>query len=72
MHWKYTGKPDIENKFGFVYVITNKKTRKAYIGCKQYWTYRKGKKKKESNWKVYAGSSKHLKEDIDKFGKDEA
>ena len=29
MHWKYAGKPDIESKFGFVYIITNKKTGKA-------------------------------------------
>jgi hypothetical protein len=70
MHWDYDKKLDIQKYFGFVYCITNTKTKKAYIGCKQYWTYRKGKKKKESNWKVYVGSSKHLKEDIDKFGKD--
>ena len=69
MHWKYTSKPDIENKFGFVYIITNKKTGKAYIGCKQYWHYKKGKKARQSNWKVYTGSSKSLTEDIKKLGK---
>tara|TARA_R100001369_G_scaffold26625_2_gene47968 strand:- start:1369 stop:1767 length:399 start_codon:yes stop_codon:yes gene_type:complete len=69
MHWKYFKKVDIENKFGFVYFITNKKTGKAYIGCKQYWSYKKGKKLKQSNWKVYMGSSKHLTEDIKKVGK---
>ena len=58
------GKPDIENKFGFVYLISNKKTGKSYIGCKQYWHYKKGKKHKQSNWKVYMGSSKSLTEDI--------
>ena len=63
------GKPDIENKFGFVYIITNKKTGKAYIGCKQYWHYKKGKKSRQSNWKVYMGSSKSLIEDIKKLGK---
>ena len=69
MHWKYAGKPDIESKFGFVYIITNKKTGKAYIGCKQYWHYKKGKKARQSNWKVYMGSSKSLTEDIKKLGK---
>tara|TARA_R100001129_G_scaffold35959_1_gene24434 strand:+ start:175 stop:573 length:399 start_codon:yes stop_codon:yes gene_type:complete len=69
MHWKYMGKPDIENKFGFVYLISNKKTGKSYIGCKQYWHYKKGKKHKQSNWKVYMGSSKSLTEDIKKLGK---
>ena len=69
MHWKYAGKPDIESKFGFVYIITNKKTGKAYIGCKQYWHYKKGKKARQSNWKVYMGSSKSLIEDIKKLGK---
>ena len=69
MHWKYHCKLDTEKNFGFVYVITNKKTSKAYIGCKQYWTYRKGKKHKISNWKVYIGSSKTLTEDIRKIGK---
>ena len=68
MHWKFTGKPDL-SQFGFVYIITNIKTRKAYIGCKQYFNYKKGKKKAESNWKTYMGSSKHLLEDIKKTGK---
>jgi hypothetical protein len=63
MHWEYSTKPNL-TKFGFVYCITNIKTKQAYIGCK------KGKKKAESNWKSYMGSSKHLLEDIDKLGKD--
>tara|TARA_R110000787_G_scaffold42665_1_gene104843 strand:+ start:1502 stop:1897 length:396 start_codon:yes stop_codon:yes gene_type:complete len=69
MHWEYSNKPDL-SKFGFVYRITNTKTTKAYIGCKQYFTYSKGKKKKESNWKSYTGSSKYLNDDIKKIGKD--
>ena len=63
------GKPDIENKFGFLYIIKNKKKGKAYIVCKQYWHYKKGKKSRQSNWKVYMGSSKSLIEDIKKLGK---
>ena len=43
MHWKYTKKPDL-TKFGFVYCITNVKTKKAYIGCKQYFNYSKNKR----------------------------
>ena len=68
MHWKFIEKPDL-SQFGFVYIITNIKTKKAYIGCKQYFNYKKGKKKAESNWKTYMGSSKHLLEDIKKTGK---
>ncbi len=40
MHWQYKKKPDL-SQFGFVYLITNTKTGKAYIGCKQYYTYKK-------------------------------
>ena len=69
MHWKYKHEPNIKDDFGFVYIITNKKTKKAYIGCKQYYFFRKGRKKTESNWKSYMGSSKPLTEDIEKIGK---
>ena len=68
MHWVFKTTPDL-SQFGFVYVITNLKTNKAYIGCKQYSNYKKKKKKSESNWKLYMGSSKHLLEDIKKIGK---
>ena len=68
-HWKYTKNPNTHTMFGFVYIITNKKNKKAYIGCKQYWHYKKTKKIRQSNWKVYMGSSKSLLEDIEKTGK---
>jgi len=55
-----------EDKFGFVYIITNTKNDKAYVGCKQYYI---GKSKKESKWQTYMGSSKYLHEDIKKIGK---
>ena len=42
MHWECKSKPDL-TQFGFVYCITNNKTGKAYIGCKQYFNYKKGK-----------------------------
>ena len=66
--WYKSDKPFIpnEDKFGFVYIITNTKTKKAYVGCKQYYI---GKTKKKSKWQTYVGSSKYLKEDIKKIGK---
>ena len=68
MHWEYSKEPDTINSFGFVYRITHKKTKKAYIGCKQYMITRK-KKKVESNWRVYTGSNKHLNEEIKRLGR---
>ena len=59
--------PDLD-KFGFVYIITNLRNGKAYIGCKQYMHYNR-LKEKESNWKTYAGSSKWLSKDIEEIGK---
>ena len=71
-HWLKFGSdkafPADTYKFGFVYIITNLQTTKAYIGCKQYMVKAKFGEK-ESNWKVYTGSSKWLNQDIDKIGK---
>ena len=77
--WLYNGNPftsnDIEDNFGFVYLIENKLNGRKYIGRKYLWQFRtpKGKKRKvksESNWKEYYGSCPELKEDIDKFGRE--
>jgi hypothetical protein len=69
-HWICydTGKPFVPNldKFGFVYIITNTKTGKAYVGYKQYFM---GKAKKKMKWETYISSSKYLKADIKKIGK---
>ena len=71
-HWLKFGSdkafPADTYKFGFVYIITNLQTTKAYIGCKQYMIKAKFGEK-ESNWRVYTGSSKWLNQDIDKIGK---
>ena len=70
-HWvrHLTEEPFVPNleKFGFVYIITNTKTTKAYVGCKQYFM---GKKKIPYKWETYTGSSKYLNEDIEKIGKE--
>jgi hypothetical protein len=80
MGWLYEGQPfeDYQNWYGFVYKITHVPTGKIYIGRK-YFTLAgtktvKGKRKKirkESDWRDYWGSSKHLHEDLEKFGKDQ-
>jgi len=71
MHWTIwkKDKPFVPNldKFGFVYLITNTQTEKAYVGCKQYYI---GKSKKKMKWETYTGSSKYLNADIEKDGKE--
>ena len=76
--WLYEGKPfttdNIGDQFGFVYRITNLQTGKQYIGRKYFWSKRKprgGKRRvtAESDWKKYYGSSKELKEDVRKYGR---
>ncbi len=77
--WNYNGVPftstDINDYYGFVYLIENKLNGRKYIGRKYLWQFRtpKGKKRKvksESNWKEYYGSCPELKEVIDKFGRE--
>ena len=77
--WYYNGKPfessDIQDYFGFVYLIQCDKTNRKYVGRKYFWQFRtpKGKKRKvksESDWKNYYGSCPELKEDIDKLGRE--
>ena len=70
--WTYQGTTfttdDINDKFGFVYRITNLQSGKQYIGRKYFWSKRKprgGKRRvtSESDWKKYYGSSEELKAD---------
>ena len=65
---------DIGDFFGYVYLITNTKNGRQYIGRKYFWKFRtpKGKKRKvksESDWKKYYGSCPELKEEIDQLGR---
>jgi len=65
--------------FGFIYLITNLKNNRKYIGKKQLQFRKKRKLKSrknnkitysESDWKTYTGSCRELNEDIEKYGKE--
>lgn len=58
----------IGNYYGFVYLITNIISGKKYIGRKYFYSKIK-KQQKDSNWRVYYGSSKNLLADITNLGK---
>lgn len=67
----------LEKYQGFVYIITNLKDKRQYIGKKNIWTFKirmKNKKKKrekiQSDWKEYFGSNQELLNDIEKIGKE--
>ncbi len=77
--WTYEGKPVtdemVEGAVGFVYLIENLVNQKKYIGKKLFSkskTYQKNKKKKrkrvESNWRSYFGSSDIVKAEVEKYG----
>ncbi len=77
--WLYKGEifdtEQIEDNYGFVYLIECIETPRKYLGRKYFWSFRKpkgGKRKvkQESDWKKYYGSCPELKEEIKKLGKD--
>lgn len=72
-HWSFHTQMDPDKFFGFTYLIWCERTKKGYIGRKQY--KHAGKKSsrnfgKETNWRAYAGSSIHLSEHIKQMGRD--
>jgi len=76
--WYYKGEPyepkesELDDWMGFVYIITDKSTKKMYLGKKLFWSRKtspplKGKKLKrrkivESDWMKYYGSSDLVKQ----------
>lgn len=80
MSWIYKGEivEDIGNYVGFVYIITNLRTDKKYIGKKNFYFQKtkqvKGKKKRhkvESDWQTYFGSNEELNHHVNIFGQDQ-
>lgn len=68
MEWIYDSTIDPTQYESFVYLITNLKNGKMYVGKKVLWSRPKGKSTVESDWKNYWGSSDYLAEDIAKYG----
>jgi hypothetical protein len=79
MSWTYSGTPLEEVPYGavsFVYLITNSRTGRMYIGKKSFFFSKtkmvKKKKKRykvESDWKDYYGSNEELLRDVEVFGR---
>lgn len=79
-HWEFEREMNPAKYQGFVYLIINNETKRAYIGKKRYFSvttlpplkgYKRNRKQfKEMPWRDYTGSSKELNEDITKLGKD--
>ena len=81
INWQYKDKDFTEEQigenYGFVYLITNLKTGKKYIGKKFFYSSKtkqvKGKKKRikvSSDWQTYYGSNEELKKDVIMHGKE--
>ena len=70
-HWTHGIKPNPKKYFGFIYEIYNVIEDKFYIGCKQFYRYKKGTYKilGESDWRSYMGSNTALKSDIKRLNK---
>ena len=70
-HWTYDGEGfDVNDYFGFIYIITNTMSGKKYLGRKFFHVHQKRKRVRESPWRTYMGSCKPLSQDIKDLGKD--
>ena len=69
-HWLFPEQVKIENIFGFVYLIRNRKTNMMYIGKKIFRGTGKINRGKPSNWRVYTSSSKDINALIEERGID--
>ena len=76
-HWIYNKDFNVEDYWGFVYLVTNINTDRKYIGKKSFWSVttkkvnmltKPGKKntkvKKESKWRTYTTSSETINREI--------
>ena len=70
-NWKWKGEvlkqEDIEDWYGFIYLIEDLENNKKYIGEKSFWSFKvpKGKsnkKKVPSDWEKYESSNAQLKD----------
>lgn len=82
--WTYKGKPfssdEIGDYVGFVYLVTDTRNGKSYVGKKKFISKTKkpplkGMKRKrtiikESDWKDYFGSSEEVKSLVEEHGRD--
>lgn len=75
-HW-HAAFPIPSDTFGFIYLITNKKNGRKYLGKKQMIFKKSSRNKKKtrkyvkfvpSDWKTYTGSCEKLNVDIKKEG----
>lgn len=65
--WQYDQTINVDDYYGFVYLITNLTTGRMYVGRK-YLTSKKGKVRVPSNWRKYWGSCKELLKDLQEQG----
>jgi hypothetical protein len=82
--WMYNGtiftSENIQDNYGFVYLITDLTNNKKYIGKKFFWNKKtlsplKGKKNKrnkivESDWQNYFGSNEEIKQIVEQVGRE--
>lgn len=78
--WLYQNNPfteNVDNHFGFIYLIENKTNGMKYVGKKLFTKastrqvkLKKKKIRKQSDWLDYYGSSPRLQLDIEKFGRE--